>query len=137
MTFDCSDENAEHYFIKGSKRLRIRSEDIIVPGKELQTDELWRIAVNGAPIVGGRSMITFNYIDRPLVWIHFHEFIMYFAESLACVDAVREVSYSPLQIRSPVNDERDGRGFLIFNQSIDEKALAVGSDVEITALLCR
>jgi hypothetical protein len=44
---------------------------------------------------------------------------------------------STLHIRSPVNDEREGQGLLVFNQGIDEEALAVGSNIEITALLRR
>src|SRR5262245_798205 len=44
---------------------------------------------------------------------------------------------STFHIRSPVNDEREGQRLFVFNQSIDEKALAVSRDVEITALLRR
>src|SRR5215475_1792820 len=41
---------------------------------------------------------------------------------------------SRFQIRSPVDDESEGRGPLLFNQSIDEEALAIGANIVITAL---
>jgi hypothetical protein len=43
----------------------------------------------------------------------------------------------PLQISSPVNDERDGHRIPICKQCIDEEALAVGGNLVITSLLSR